>query len=313
MMTNLILHHYPQSPVTEKVRVVLGMKSLSWNSVEIPRIPPKPDLMPLTGGYRRTPVMQIGANIYCDSLCIIRELERRFPQQGVFSDGHQRLARGLDWGLSKWTDGPMFSNAITVVLGSAKELPEDFAADRIRLYFGPDFNLGDLQQKVQESIVQLSTQFGWVETQLRNADKFLSGGRPGLADALVYHLVWFVRGRWEFGPEFLCGFPELEKWEQAIRDIGHGTPLEMDSKQALNIARENEPVTGKAINQYLKWNGLELGSRVHVTPEGNGGDPIVSGELHSISEDTVCVLRNDSMVGNLAVHFPVSGYRIYGQ
>lgn len=24
--------------------------------------------MPLTGGYRRTPVMQIGADVYCDSL-----------------------------------------------------------------------------------------------------------------------------------------------------------------------------------------------------------------------------------------------------
>ena len=28
---------------------------------------PRPDLMPMTGGYRRTPVMQIGADIYCDT------------------------------------------------------------------------------------------------------------------------------------------------------------------------------------------------------------------------------------------------------
>ena len=74
-MTELILHHYPQSPVSEKVRVVLGLKGLSWRSVEIPRLPPKPDLMPLTGGYRMTPVMQLGADVYCDSQCIIREIE----------------------------------------------------------------------------------------------------------------------------------------------------------------------------------------------------------------------------------------------
>ncbi|MCK4940436.1 MAG: glutathione S-transferase N-terminal domain-containing protein, partial [Rhodospirillaceae bacterium] len=56
----VILHHYPQSPVSEKIRVVLGMKDLTWKSVLIPRLPPKPNLMPLTGGYRLTPVMQIG-------------------------------------------------------------------------------------------------------------------------------------------------------------------------------------------------------------------------------------------------------------
>ena len=63
-MSDIILHHYPQSPVSEKVRVVLGLKDLDWRSVTIPRLPPKPDLMPMTGGYPLTPVMQIGANVY---------------------------------------------------------------------------------------------------------------------------------------------------------------------------------------------------------------------------------------------------------
>ena len=64
---SLILHHYPQSPVAHKTRMALGIAGATWQSVEIPRIPPKPLLMPLTAGYRRTPVLQIGADIYCDS------------------------------------------------------------------------------------------------------------------------------------------------------------------------------------------------------------------------------------------------------
>ena len=82
--SQIILHHYPQSPVSEKVRVVLGIKGLDWKSVEIPRLPPKPNLMPLTGGYRLTPVMQIGADIFCDSLAIIREIDRRHPTPTLF-------------------------------------------------------------------------------------------------------------------------------------------------------------------------------------------------------------------------------------
>ena len=45
----IILHNYPQSPVAEKVRLGLGLKNLAWSNVLIPRIPPKPDLVALTG------------------------------------------------------------------------------------------------------------------------------------------------------------------------------------------------------------------------------------------------------------------------
>ena len=69
-MADLILHHYPTSPFAEKVRLVLGYKNLAWKSVVIPQIMPKPDLQALTGGYRKTPVLQIGADIYCDTALI---------------------------------------------------------------------------------------------------------------------------------------------------------------------------------------------------------------------------------------------------
>jgi glutathione S-transferase len=138
-MPEIILHHYPQSPVAEKVRVGLGIKGLAWASVEIPRIPPKPLLMPLTGGYRRTPVMQIGADIYCDSQCILREIERRHPEPTLYPGG----ADGMAWGVSRWTDGELFTQIIKLVLGAAGDaLPPDFTEDRGRLYLGADWAEG---------------------------------------------------------------------------------------------------------------------------------------------------------------------------
>ena len=83
-MTELILHHYDFSNYSEKIRLALGFKSLAWRSVIIPPIAPKPDLAPLTGGYRRTPVLQVGADIFCDTSLIARELERRFPTPTLF-------------------------------------------------------------------------------------------------------------------------------------------------------------------------------------------------------------------------------------
>ncbi len=126
-MSEIILHNYPQSPVSEKVRKVFGIKDLAWRSVQIPRIPPKPDLMPLTGGFRMTPVMQVGADVFCDSQCIIRAIEHLHPEPTLFPGGGD----GMAWGVGQWTDGPLFKNAIAMVFGDqVDQMPADFAADR---------------------------------------------------------------------------------------------------------------------------------------------------------------------------------------
>ena len=304
-MPDIILHHYPQSPVAEKVRVILGIKSLHWYSVEIPRIPPKPDLMPLTGGYRRTPVMQIGADIFCDSQCIIRELERRYPEPTIFPGNNQ----GLAWGASRWTDGPLFTSAITVVLGAADKVPADFAADRGRLYFGPDFNIASLQARVTHCISQIRSQLAWFEQHLESEKLFLSGLQPGLIDALCYYLVWFLRGRWVDGPDFLVQFPKLEQWEQRIREIGHGYPENMEATEALEIANRGKSIT-QAASDPGDSSSFTAGMKVSIAPEGDGGDPEVTGHIVSMNPESISIARSDERVGDVVVHFPTVGYRV---
>jgi len=47
----------------ERIRRILAFKKMAWRSVEQPMMAPKPDLTPLTGGNRRIPVLQIGADV----------------------------------------------------------------------------------------------------------------------------------------------------------------------------------------------------------------------------------------------------------
>src|SRR3984893_10552556 len=123
----IILHHFDQSPFSEKIRIVFGFKQLAWKSVRISRIMPRPDLMPLTGGYRRTPTMQIGADIYCDTQIIIRELEGRFSNPTLFPAGHA----GVPWALGMWSDRSFFQNTVNLVFGSlGDKVPRDFIEDR---------------------------------------------------------------------------------------------------------------------------------------------------------------------------------------
>ena len=107
-MSDLILHHYATSPFSEKVRLVLGMKRLPWRSVMVPRMLPKPDVVALTGGYRRTPFMQIGADIYCDSLLMCRVIDRLAPEPPLYP----RESIGLAEAVAQWADSTFFWTAI---------------------------------------------------------------------------------------------------------------------------------------------------------------------------------------------------------
>ncbi len=99
-MPDIILHQYATSPFSEKIRLVLGAKGLTWNAVEIPPILPKPDLLALTGGYRRTPVMQIGADIYCDTALICDVLDRLAPSRRCIRPSRPPRR---DWRRRGWT------------------------------------------------------------------------------------------------------------------------------------------------------------------------------------------------------------------
>ena len=304
-MSEIILHHYPASPVSEKVRVGLGIKHLSWRSVEIPRLPPKPDVMPLTGGYRRTPIMQIGADVYCDSQCILRELQRRFPEPTFFPGG----GNGLPWGISRWTDG-LFDVAVRLSMGAnADQLPEAFAKDRVRLFLGPTGDLRKVQTDLPHTIAQLRAQFGWVDQRLAGGRRFLLSNEPGLPDALTYYLVWFVRGRWQGGPGLLSEFPALEGWEQRVKAIGHGTPSAMTSGKALEIARSSQPTTPEQ-GDSKDPQGLAPGQTVSVVADLDSGESPVVGTLRFVDRDSVAILREDARVGTVCVHFPRVGYRV---
>ena len=304
-MSDIILHHYPPSPVSEKVRVVLGIKGLDWRSVTIPRLPPKPDLMPLTGGYRLTPVMQVGADVYCDSQCIIRAIEHLHPEPTLYPGG----AGGMAWGVGRWTDGLLFSSILEIVFADAgDDMPDDFKADRGPLYFGPEFDLGAIKAKLTETLVEVRAQFGWMDERLAARD-FMLGAEPGLPDALCYYLVWFIRGRYSKGPEFLRPFSNLLEWEKRVEAIGHGRPTDMDAKEALAVAKAAQPEAQENAKPD-DLAGLAPGDRVGVEPTHVSGCPTVSGQILRIDAQAITLAREDDQVGAVAVHFPRVGYRV---
>jgi glutathione S-transferase len=292
------------SPYAEKARKALGIKKLAWRSVTIPVIMPKPDLMPLTGGYRKTPVMQIGADIYCDTQLILRELERRFPEPSLYKGSDAGTVNALSF----YLDRTLFSPVVGLAFGlGERTLPPGFAEDRAK-FSGRELDMERLKKAVPMLVDQLRPQFAWLEAMLVDGRAFLCGEHPTSVDCSAHHLCWFITTNVSANTPPLGELPKLRAWMQRMERVGHGTPTEMSSQDALAVAKAATPQIeehGDANDSY----GRKLGMRVQVTPDDSGRDPVV-GELASLTTYEVVIKRSDPQVGDVAVHFPRAGFII---
>ena len=234
-MAELILHHYDMSPFAEKVRLILGYKQLPWRSVHIPPVMPKPDVVALTGGYRKTPVLQVGADVYCDTALIARVLEARQPAPTLYPASAPLAAL-----LAQWADGMLFGAAVAwamqpagvgAILGDpSPEVLKGFATDRaaMRSAGAPRLTLAD-------GTAQLKAHLATLNAQLAAGGPWLLGAAPSIADFSVGHCLWFIRLAKPVA-HLLDDYPAIGPWLDRLLAIGHHQPTEMSSADAIAVA-----------------------------------------------------------------------------
>ena len=171
---------------------MLGFKGLAWRSVIVPPVMPKPDLTALTGGYRRTPNLQIGADVYCDSELIARVLERHQPSPPLFPK-----SAALAPLLAQWADSTLFWTVIAftmrpdtmahVFAGQPPEAVKAFSADRAAM------TAGMRRISSVDALAQLPPYLAVLDAQLADGRTWLFGSAPCIADFSVAHCLWFIR------------------------------------------------------------------------------------------------------------------------
>lgn len=306
-MPNIIFHHYPTSPFAEKVRMIFGFKKLAWNSVIIPVIMPKPDLTALTGGYRRTPVLQIGADIYCDTALISDVLEALAPTPTLYPAEIAGLARTV----AQWADTTLFWTAIAYAFQPASmqsmfaHLTPDqikaFAADRAAMRSGAP------RMSVAESTGQLTEYLQRLEAMLAGGKPYLLGAQASIADFSVYHSLWYVRNA-KVVAGILDSAPGVQAWMDRIAAFGHHQFEKMSSEQAIEIARQSTPAANDAA-PFADYHGVALGDQVAIMPTDYALDP-VEGELVLSSATEFALRRSDERAGTVVVHFPRLGFQL---
>lgn len=302
-MTKLILHHHDPSPFAEKIRLVFGLKNLAWHSVQIPMVMPKPDLTALTGGYRKTPVLQIGADVYCDTALIARELQTRFPEPSLFPSGHT----GLAYALGRWSDSAFFEPGAALSMGENKQIPKAVMDDRKEFFNFMDFDR--MEQAMPHAYAQFQAQCQLLEDELSALDTpYLTGPAPAWVDILAYFPVWMAAANVPRAGELLAPFKAIAAWTEKMEAIGRGRRSELDAAAALKIAQDAEPLEGGMVERS-PFHRFSAGQPVTVEPDDYGFVP-VTGVLRRLDRHRISLERHSASLGRTVVHFPRSGYRL---
>jgi len=301
-VTDLILHQYGLSPFSEKARRLFAFKKLPWTAVRAPAVMPKPDLVALTGGYRRVPVLQIGADVYCDTALIARVLERLAPEPTLYPVPLAEI-------VAEWADVTLFELTVPTAMRPTR--------------FDDIFRLmtQDELAKIQEDRAALRKDarrpgmpYALAKVALRAAlttldgqvsrSPFLMGDAPCIADLSVYHSVWFLETT---APEPLVPFENLRAWAGRIRDLPSTEAGGLSAEDALAVCRRSTPAS--LPGGVGEGSGFEAGARVVVRAADYGRDP-VAGELVSLTAEEIVLRREDERAGAVHVHFPSLGYEV---
>jgi glutathione S-transferase len=304
-MPELILHHYPESLFSEKARAMLNARGLGWRSVIIPPIMPRPDTIPLTGGYRRTPVLQVGADVYCDTAMIAAYIDAKGAGPTFFPAASRLAAQTL----ARWVDTELFWASVTLRfqpsnMGSffpSNEAAVAFAEDRAKFAEGATIRripLEEAQPRYQTFLADL-------EAQLSDSRQWLFGDDWTIADFSTYHVLWFVHAGGAMA-DLLAAHPATKAWFQRMRAFGARRGEEMRGPDALTVAANATPAPIEGSSDIGE---VPLGALVDVAPTDYGVMPS-RGELLNCDPASIVIRRKHERTGEVHVHFPRHGFGV---
>jgi glutathione S-transferase len=305
-VSDIILHHYPASPFAEKIRCVLGFKQLAWKSVIIPTVMPKPDVVALTGGYRKTPLLQIGSDVYCDTALICDVLEHLQPTPTLYP----AASKGMSRVLAQWADTTLFwaamgynlqpKGAAAMFEGAPPEAAKAFGADRAAMSTGMTrLRPGDATAAYKSYLRRIN--------DMLDGQDFVLGSTPCVADFACYHPLWFTARRVPVMAGILQATPLVAAWMERMAAMGHGTMEKYSATEAIAVCVASTGPAAPLDTYFQDEHGIPLGSRVTIAADAFGQET-TEGELLAATRTRYTLRRTDPRAGTVHVHFPRIGY-----
>ncbi|MDO9621384.1 MAG: glutathione S-transferase family protein, partial [Moraxellaceae bacterium] len=252
------------------------------------------------GGYRKIPVAQIGADIFCDSHSIASEIARLSDKPELALENCSAEVQAyVQHAELKVFIACLMSSANAKVLRKAKQSLSlfdmaKFAWDRIQL--GKD---SVVKMSPARAKTILAKHLDDVESRLTK--DFLFGDLPNHADFATYHPLWFAH---DLAEKSFDQYPKLTAWLGRMSAFGEGQRQDISINDALNIAKSHEP--RELINSSDE---PLLGKMVTVAPADYGQLP-TTGVLVQSTKHSWTLAHDDALVGKIHRHFPKVGFSL---
>lgn len=265
-------------------------------------IAPKPDVEALTGGYRGTPVLQIGRDVFIDNWMIARALDE-FDASGpaINAQGGLREAALYAWGERLFT--PLLHAALAAY---QSEWDADFLADRKRVF--PDVDFDTLNVSDPDRRSQVRAYLGTVEAQLGLNQDFLGGAQADSCDIHVWGMVWMIHSALPALMPIVETFPRLTDWYERVSAFGTGDREDVKIDVAWQSLKDGpaRPLPDTPDHEPLApW----VGEVVDIAA-GSADRGSASGRLLAVDHEQV-VLGVEPISGEAAhVWFPRFGYHL---
>ena len=300
----MILHHYHISPFSEKIRLMFGHTGIEWQSAKSPPLPPRKLVDPLAGGYRRIPVAQIGADIFCDTRVISDEIATLSGKPDLsYASTRGSVRKFIDH-----TEGALFmAVAQTVNPKSGLKMMAKhhwpwqilrLISDRAKVA-----RKSSLPRTSRQERAQLIADFKQDLDERLAGRPHIFSDSPSLADFAVYHIVWFAN--LTRPGDFLEGFPKARSWQRRMEAIGHGNPVKVGKKQVFEAAAQNQP---RPLSEAQLAHEM-VGRKVVIRPNDYAKDQ-VEGIIAGADDSRWILARDNRNSGTLHVHFPATGYEV---
>ena len=300
--THLILHQYDISPFSQKAQKMMGLKGLSWQSIEMPLIAPKPDVEALTGGYRGTPILQRGADIFVDNWMIARALDHYDPSLPCLNNqGVLQAAGSYAWSERFFT--PLLQTAFATY---KDQWDDDFRADRQQVF--PDVDFNTLAVVDPERRSQVRAFVSAIAAQLISGNAFLNGEHPDGWDVHVWGMCWMIHSALPDLVPVVNAFPAVANWYQQMCDLGVGERADATIELAWSQLKEGQkaPLPDTPGDEPLRdWLGQQV-----VVGTGSADRGAAKGKLLAVNGEEVVIASEPREGVSAQVWFPRFGYAL---
>jgi len=302
----LILHHYDFSNFSEKIRLVLALKKFTWESVIIPSHLPKPDYLPLTAGYRRTPALQINSDIYCDTRLIVSILDSLNPDPPLYPENLTVSDLAKCKIIEDWAETNFIRPIALFITGfHARKFPEEFHKDRANLHGKPNPTIERVEISADKYKKQVDLYLDWLNQILTNNDNYLLGKEPSITDLVLYEGPWFLK-KIDESERFLQGRVWLQRWFRDVEALEQSADRDIFPSEAIDLAFKTTPqMIEGGIDEELQF---KLGDLIQISAIGQNA--MAQGRLVHIDSHRISLASEDERTGLIHVHFPRLGYSV---